>query len=177
MKGKVRHWVSLSPHPVYNPLPAKILSGAGRQDSKYSRICDILSLSSLINMRKRPGSECWDTGSWNRSIWEVSCCWLVCFPIELKAAALGRDSTWPQPNCMLQLHEECREQSPQHGYPTPLCNQIINQMYKLTEQLISPKVSSAEFLDSIVSQVEHDELRQLAEELWICATEVVVSKI
>lgn len=50
-------------------------------------------------------------------------------------------------------------------------------MHKLTEQLISPKVSSAEFLDSIVSQVEHDELRQLAEELWICATEVVVSKI
>ena len=50
-------------------------------------------------------------------------------------------------------------------------------MYKLTEQLISPEVPSTEFLDSIVSQVEHDELRQLAEELWICATEVVVSKI
>ena len=47
----------------------------------------------------------------------------------------------------------------------------------LTQQRVSAKISSTEFLYSIIREIEHDQLGELSEELWISFAEEIVSQI
>ena len=69
---------------------------------KIIHISETFSLAwLLIKMRKCQDCECWhqlartpDSISWNRSILNVSCSWLVCFPIGIIIVVSESCSNW-----------------------------------------------------------------------------------
>ena len=69
---------------------------------KIIHISETFSLAwLLIKMRKCQDCECWqrlarmpDSISWNRSILNVSCSWLVCFPIGIIIVVSKSCSNW-----------------------------------------------------------------------------------